>query len=51
MGNMWNLFKINNKGTRRASTTYSGVFIVNFWQILRIVLVFFIVDFEQINTG
>ena len=36
---VWDLFKINNKGTRATSMT-SGAFIINFEHILYIVLVF-----------
>ena len=43
------LFKVNNENTR-TMWHRSGLFIVNFEQISHIVLVF-IVDFNQINTG
>ena len=42
------MFKVNNKDTR---TMPSGVFIANFEHISHFVLVFFIVNFEQVNAG
>ena len=38
------MFKVNNKDT-------SGVFIVNFEHILHLILVFSIVNLEQVNAG
>ena len=38
--NVWNLFKVINKDTRMTSWRRSDVFIVNFEQISRIVMVF-----------
>ena len=38
--NMWNLFKVNNKDNRTRSWSRSGVFIVDFEHVSRIVQVF-----------
>ena len=44
------MLKFNIKNTRTTTMAHSGVFIVHFEHILRIVPVFFAVDFEQVNT-
>ena len=52
---MWNLFKIKTKNIRTMSMTSfccSGVFVANFGQIFRIVLVFQLQTFNsEIPTG
>ena len=47
VSNVWNLFKVNNKGTPNDYMWgHSGVFIVNFQHISHIV---FIAELEQVN--
>ena len=46
---MWNMFKINNKGTRMTSWRLFDVFIVDFEHILCFCSVF-IADFEHVNV-
>ena len=44
------MLKVNNKGTRTTTITFLFCLTVNFEQIWRIVIVFSIVEFEQIQA-
>ena len=45
--NVWNLFKVNNKDTRKSSVTSSCVLIGNFGQISYIVLAFLLLTLSK----
>ena len=48
---MWNIIKVNNKGTRTTSLRRSGVFIVNFGQISAFILIFLSLTLSNVFAG